>query len=66
MEVHQGAGCQPGQHFEEEKIDVAVDLRHMRRVNEEDVAGLEHVEEREIDVLQARLNRLVTVAGPCS
>ena len=56
VKVNQRAWFQPRQDLEKEAVDVAVDLRDMSRVDEEDVAGLELVEDAEIDVLKARLN----------
>src|SRR6185369_2674152 len=53
VEMNHDAWRERGQDVEEQAIDVAVDLAHVGRVDEQDVAGAQAPEQVEFDILQA-------------
>ena len=56
MNVHEDAGLQPRQHVEEEYRDVRVHEKDMRSIEREDIARLQLIEDRKINVLENAAN----------
>src|SRR5438445_8328548 len=56
VKVDVDPGTDPRQDFEENTIDVAVDLAHVRGIHEQDVVLVECLELADVDLLQAMRN----------
>ena len=58
VDVHHHARSQPGKHLEEQVVHVAASLGHVRRIDQQDIAVAELIEEAQLDILYLPAHQL--------